>query len=101
MVALFSKLRSYVQSRYQLHQFAMPDSISLSGSTIFAGALALLVISRVVVVLYRLYFHPLCSVPGPKLAAATSLYLRYHEVAGGGGITQSLPYLHKKYSMLM
>lgn len=77
----------------------MLESMNVSGSTVFAGALALAAIFRAGVVLYRLYFHPLCCVPGPRLAGATSLYLRYYEVVEGGGITKLLPHLHKNYSM--
>ncbi|KAL2827426.1 cytochrome P450 [Aspergillus cavernicola] len=32
--------------------------------------------------LYRLYYHPLSNVPGPKLAACTSLWLAYHTYIG-------------------
>lgn len=76
----------------------MSESISLSGYTILSTAVVLTAIFRATVVLYRLYFHPLCCVPGPGLAGATSLYLRYYEVVKGGGITKLLPHLHKKYS---
>lgn len=78
----------------------MFESMSLSGSAILTTAVTLAAILRAGVVLYRLYFHPLCCVPGPKLAGATSLHLRYYEVVEGGGITKLLPHLHKEYSML-
>lgn len=77
----------------------MLESMNLPSSAILTAGLALAAIFRAAVVLYRLYFHPLCCVPGPKLAGATSLYLRYYEVVEGGGITQLLPGFHKKYSM--
>ncbi|PWY74557.1 cytochrome P450 [Aspergillus sclerotioniger CBS 115572] len=31
---------------------------------------------------YRIYLHPLSSVPGPKIAACTSLWLAYHTYVG-------------------
>ncbi|KAH7083020.1 cytochrome P450 [Paraphoma chrysanthemicola] len=46
--------------------------------------------------LYRLYFHPLSSIPGPKLAAVTSLYNAYHDILGVG-LVKDLPALHAKY----
>lgn len=79
----------------------MHEDMSFSVSTVTARALVLTVIFRAVVVIYRLHFHPLCRVPGPSVAGATSLYLRYYEVVKGGGITKLLPHLHKKYSMFI
>ncbi|KAI3139144.1 hypothetical protein CBS147326_2822 [Penicillium roqueforti] len=32
--------------------------------------------------IYRLYFHPLSRLPGPKIAACTSLWLAYHTYIG-------------------
>ncbi|OJJ88185.1 cytochrome P450 [Aspergillus glaucus CBS 516.65] len=79
-------------------QSTMLESMSLSESAIITTAVTLAAILRAGVVLYRLYFHPLCCVPGPKLAGATSLHLRYYEVVEGGGITKLLPHLHKEYN---
>lgn len=77
---------------------AIQALLSLPSSTVFVGSLALFIAFRAIVVVYRLCFHPLCPVPGPKLAAASSLYIRYYEVFGGGGLTHFLPDLHKVYS---
>jgi hypothetical protein len=39
------------------------------------------VLFRLGVVIYRLYIHPLSNFPGPRLAAATSLYEMYFDVS--------------------
>jgi hypothetical protein len=55
-------------------------------------AVTVLALFPVTVVVYRLLFHPLASVPGPKLAAATKLWQAYHYRQG-----KSLAGLHAKY----
>ncbi|OJJ64061.1 hypothetical protein ASPSYDRAFT_138740 [Aspergillus sydowii CBS 593.65] len=49
--------------------------------------------------LYRLYFHPLSRVPGPKLAACTSLWLAYHTYIGDE--CTIIFKLHKKYGPVL
>jgi hypothetical protein len=51
-------------------------------------------------IIYRLYFHPLTSIPGPKLAAATSLYNAYYDILGTG-LVKHLPALHAKYGPII
>lgn len=51
-------------------------------------------------IVYRLYFHPLRNFPGPKLAAATSLYAAYYDICTPG-LIKRLPELHKKYGPLV
>ncbi|KAF2665445.1 cytochrome P450 [Microthyrium microscopicum] len=51
---------------------------------ITASTLSLLYVFTLVV--YRLYFHPLCKFPGPKLAAATQFYELYYDIIGKGGM---------------
>ncbi|KAK6835202.1 hypothetical protein RU639_002110 [Aspergillus parasiticus] len=79
-----------------LSAFMLPSS-SLPGYEILWDCFLLIILIRAGIIAYRLWFHPLKSVPGPKLAAATSLYLRYHEVIEHGGLTKKLPHLHKLY----
>ncbi|KAL2870251.1 cytochrome P450 [Aspergillus lucknowensis] len=49
--------------------------------------------------LYQLYYHPLSRVPGPKLAACTSLWLAYHTYIGDECTV--IFELHKKYGPVL
>lgn len=66
-----------------------------------AGLLALgicgLVIYITVKSIYRLYFHPLSKIPGPKLAAITSGYEFYFNVIKGGMFIWEIERLHEIY----
>lgn len=48
-------------------------------------------------VIYRLFFHPLRKIPGPWYAAATSWYEFYQDVVLGGNYVKEYPRLHAKY----
>jgi hypothetical protein len=49
------------------------------------------------VVLYRLLLHPLASIPGPNIAAATALYEFYYDCILGGKFSFKIDDLHKQY----
>lgn len=61
------------------------------------GTLAIAFVVYVVVKsIYRITFHPLAKIPGPKIAAITSQWNAYHDIFGEGLVKQ-MPELHKKY----
>lgn len=72
--------------------FITTDHISL-----LAIATASLVVWVVGTVVYRFFFHPLASFPGPKLAIATYCYEWYYDLLRGGQYTFKLKELHEKY----
>jgi hypothetical protein len=48
-------------------------------------------------VIYRLYFHPLRHIPGPRLAAATGWYEFYYDVVGRGIFCWEIKRMHDVY----
>ncbi|KAJ5784893.1 uncharacterized protein N7503_010105 [Penicillium pulvis] len=53
------------------------------------------------VAIYRLYLHPISKLPGPKLAAVTSLYGFYFNVVKGGRYLWEIEKMHKKYGPIV
>jgi hypothetical protein len=71
---------------------------SLSGILRLLLYVTLLILARVVYAIsYRLIFHPLARVPGPKLAASTYLYQTYYSIVGGSRYYAQIGKLHEKY----
>ena len=48
---------------------------------------------------YRLCFHPLRDIPGPKLAAVTHLYEFYYDVILGGRFLLQIGRMHQQYGL--
>lgn len=57
------------------------------------GLLAYILITAI----YRLFFHPLRNIPGPRLAAITSYYEFYFNVIKRGTFVWHLEGLHDTY----
>ncbi|KAK3988414.1 putative cytochrome P450 [Cladorrhinum sp. PSN332] len=77
---------------------------TLTSSTIFFTVLVAFFIHRLTIIIYRLYFHPLSSFPGPRLAAATSLYELYHGAISPSSVSwpeYERSVLHPKYGPIV
>ncbi|CAZ79573.1 unnamed protein product [Tuber melanosporum] len=74
---------------------------SISRGAIAATVLGVWLLNRIWLVFYRLYLDPLSKFPGPKLAAATSLYEMYYDIAQDGAFTWKMDELHKKYGPIV
>ncbi|KAI0467426.1 cytochrome P450 [Xylaria cf. heliscus] len=69
-----------------------PQVISIL-PVVFSFGIAYLVVRS----LYRLYFHPLSHIPGPKVAAISHAYEFYHDAIRGGMYLWEVEKMHKKY----
>jgi hypothetical protein len=70
---------------------------TLSISRLLLSVVALTVTRALYTLLYRLYFHPLSHIPGPKLAALTFLYQTYYSLVNGSRFYAQIGKLHKIY----
>jgi hypothetical protein len=71
--------------------------ISTLYNEIIYGLAILYLLSLLYTTLYRLYWHPLASIPGPRLAAATSLYGFFHNFIRDGTYSKQFLAMHRKY----
>lgn len=69
----------------------------ISAEHLLGLAFATLVTYRIIIVIYRLYFHPLSQFPGPKLAAASTLYRAYYQMIRDGEHVAQWTRLHEVY----
>ncbi|PYH72891.1 cytochrome P450 [Aspergillus vadensis CBS 113365] len=51
--------------------------------------------------IYRLYFHPLSGIPGPKLTAVTHLYEFYYDVICHGRFLFQIEKMHQQYGPIV
>lgn len=67
------------------------------------GVVALLLVYAASRAIFRLYFHPLAKVPGPRLAALSYWYETYYDVfkSPGGQYWHKLEELHKEYGPII
>ncbi len=72
---------------------------SLYSYEALAAAAILAAASIIYTAIYRLYFHPLAKIPGPKLAALTFWYEIYFNVVKPGMFVWEIKRLHQIYGM--
>ena len=72
---------------------------SLFTNLIFSAAV-IQVLYLLYITIHHLVFHPLASIPGPKLAALTSWYECYYDVVKRGQYVFKIKELHKQYGMI-
>lgn len=60
-------------------------------------ALAVFIVYKFALVVYRVFFHPLAKFPGPKLAAATQWYEVYFDVWKKGQFVWEIERMHEQY----
>ncbi|KAJ5726764.1 benzoate 4-monooxygenase cytochrome P450 [Penicillium malachiteum] len=65
---------------------------------LLVGGILIYLIGRSI---YRLYFHPLRLIPGPKLAAISHIYEFYFDVIVGGQFMFEIGRLHKQYGPII
>ncbi|MCJ1388148.1 hypothetical protein MMC18_000993 [Xylographa bjoerkii] len=68
---------------------------------IAACIVGFLAIRIIVTVIYRLYFHPLAKVPGPKIAAATRGYELWYQGLQQTKFPAKIKELHKQYGPIV
>ncbi|RPB13088.1 cytochrome P450 [Morchella conica CCBAS932] len=75
--------------------------LSLSKLEAFIILTTLWTVYRIGVYTYRLFLHPLSKYPGPRLAAASSVYEMYHDIVKKGDMTFHMDELHRKYGPIV
>ncbi|KAL8958202.1 MAG: hypothetical protein Q9193_004696 [Seirophora villosa] len=82
-----------------LHAFVSPAHFVAAVTTL----IALLITYGLGLVVYRIYFSPLASFPGPKLAACSQWYEGYYDLIanGGGKFPFHIKELHDRYGPIV
>lgn len=93
-----SRLRSLIVDTRRLREVYELNTITMLGDLlrlwVVITALGAYISIRTI---YRLYFHPLSHIPGPKLAACTHLYEFYYNVILSGKYLFEMEKMHQQY----
>jgi hypothetical protein len=73
----------------------------VSGTRMFVGATALLLLYGLLIGIYRVYFSPLSHIPGSKIAAFTWWYEAYYDVIKRGQYVDIIKKMHENYGMYL
>ncbi|KAL8696123.1 MAG: hypothetical protein Q9224_002960, partial [Gallowayella concinna] len=79
------------------------DMEGLTPTASLASVVSCLLLALILILtaVYRLFFHPLASFPGPRVAAITILYEAYYDVWKGGKYIFEVDKLHRRYGELL
>ncbi|KAI4763231.1 hypothetical protein E4T52_05900 [Aureobasidium sp. EXF-3400] len=69
-------------------------------TTLWLGCAVVCTVYLVGLVVYRLYFHPLCKFPGPFWCRISHFQQCYYEAICGGKFIYQIPKYHERYGML-
>ncbi|KAJ5090176.1 cytochrome P450 [Penicillium argentinense] len=72
--------------------------LNISSVSIIKAIATALVAHFVLISAWRLWFHPLASVPGPRLAAVSSLWEVWQDVFRDGNMARAISRLHDEYN---
>jgi len=75
----------------------MVTLLRYDGTNLLGQAALLVGVYLVGGVIWRLFFHRLSKIPGPRLAALTGWYEFYQDVILDGNYIREYPKLHEKY----
>jgi hypothetical protein len=92
------------QSRCDVEAMALTDSIHSplnSPLNILLATSIILTIYLTILSIYRLFFHPLSKIPGPRHAALTHWYQFYYDVTLRGRFPWYISDLHKQYGPIV
>ena len=65
------------------------------------GLVGTLVVYQCTKMVYNVFYHPLCHIPGPKLAGATYLLEFYYDVIKSGSYTKRIWQMHQQYGIIL
>lgn len=68
-----------------------------TNALLFAALSSCWLLYCLVLIVNRLYFHPLKNFPGPKLAACTILYRAWYQIVRDGSQLKQWNKLHQRY----
>ncbi|KAJ5388208.1 cytochrome P450 [Penicillium cosmopolitanum] len=74
------------------------DSITLSPSLLFYATGTVLIARLLQALTWRWWFHPFASVPGPRLAAVSSLWQIWQDVFRDGDTARAIDKLHQEHN---
>lgn len=74
-----------------------PHNTSAWLAPLLGALVAVIIIGFLLRIIHQIYFHPLSKIPGPKLAAVTTLFEGYVDVSTKGRYLWKIKEWHQQY----